>query len=156
MTKNSLTIHQIKAAANEYAISTRDKNTDNRMMSLAISSDAKLKVFAMSGGIAPPDGTVDPTKPYPQYLQLFEPKAPWRSLQVPGPANRPYSVCSEAHIWLELMGRGRNPRHYTLVSFNRLGIIAAPCANCSLWVENAFGAVYKETTSYAGHDRQRP
>ncbi|MFW6854758.1 hypothetical protein [Burkholderia gladioli] len=156
MPKEQLSIQQIKAAANEYAVKTRDKNVDGRMMTLAISSDGKQRVFGMSGGIKPDDGEVDPAAPYAQYLETYRAKAPWLALPSPGPANRPYYVCSEAHVWLELMGRNRNPKQFTVVSFNRLGIIASPCANCSLWVENAFGALYKETTSYEGHDRQRP
>lgn len=156
MPQNSLSIPEIKAAANEYANLNRHKNTESRMMTLAISSDARQKVFGMSGNITPPDDKVDPTKPFPQYLAQFAPMLPWLTCPSPGPANRPYQVCSEAHVWLELMGRGRNPRDYTVVSFNKLGIIAAPCENCALWVEKAFGAVYKETTSYAGHDRQKP
>jgi hypothetical protein len=157
MPTKSLTIQQIKAAANEYAIKTRAKNVDNRMMSLAISSDGKLKVFGMSGGIkADDEDEVDPASPYPQYLNTFQAKTPWLALPLPSPAKRPYYVCSEAHVWLELMARNRNPEHYTIVSFNSLGIIAAPCANCALWVDKAFGAAYKETTTYEGHDRQRP
>lgn len=156
MRTESLSIQQIKAAANEYAIKTRAKNVDDRMMSLAISSDGKLKVFGMSGGIKTDDGEVDPAAPYAQYLDAYHARTPWLALPLPSPAKRPYYVCSEAHVWLELMGRNRNPEHYTIVSFNKLGIIAAPCANCALWVDKAFGAAYKETTTYEGHIRQRP
>jgi hypothetical protein len=54
------------------------------------------------------------------------------------------------------MGRGRNPKSYALVSFNAKGVIAAPCANCAMWVSDAFAMVYAETTAYAGHRNQKP
>src|ERR1700754_3989595 len=144
MPKPSLSIQQIKAAANEYAIKTRSKNVEDRMMTLAISSDGKQKVFGMSGGIKPDDGEVDPVAPYWQYLETYRAMTPWRHLP---PTKRPYHMCSEAHVWLELMARNHDPKRYTVVSFNKLGIIATPCANCALWVEKAFGNVYKETTT---------
>jgi hypothetical protein len=156
MPNQQLSIQQIKAAANEYAIKTRGKNVDGRMMTLAISSDGKQRVFGMSGGFDPNDGEVDPTAPYAQYLDTSRATAPGIALPSPGPAKRPYYFCSEAHVWLELMGRNRNPKHFTVVSFNKLGIIAAPCANCALWVEKTFGALYKETTNYEAHPQQRP
>jgi hypothetical protein len=156
MPTESLSIQQIKAAANEYANRNRAKNVDDRMMSLAISSDGKLKVFGKSGGIKIDDDEVDPAAPYSTYLKMYHARTPWLALPQPSPAKRPYHVCSEAHVWLELMGRNHNPQNFTIVSFNKLGIIAAPCANCALWVDKAFGAAYKETTTYEGHIRQRP
>jgi hypothetical protein len=144
----------IRKAAHTFANLHRDDA--GSMLSLALNGNEQ--VFAKSGPPTPPAG---PNNPYPTYLVELASKLPWNGL-TPAIApdrngnRRSHNTCSEAHIWCELMSRGKNPANYTLVSFNADGNIAAPCLNCAQWVNGAFGAVYAETTSYDGHGKQKP
>ena len=120
-----------------------------RMMSLAIKGEERI--YAHSSA---PAAVATPLDPYPTYLVEYAAKLPWNGLTAV--LARPHTTCAEAHVWCELMGRGKNPKSYTLVSFNADGIIASPCANCAQWVERAFFEVYKETPAYEGRTRQKP
>ena len=146
--RNEMSAKDVKKAANTFA--NLHKDEVGRMLSLAL--DGKEQVFATS---SPVGGVASPTNPWPTYLIELAGKLPWNGM-TQGVPTRPFSTCAEAHVWMELMGRGKNPRNYTLVSFNREGIIASPCANCAKWVENAFGGVYKETPAYEGRSKQLP
>ncbi|MEN9865623.1 MAG: hypothetical protein RL748_1213 [Pseudomonadota bacterium] len=144
---NAMSKKEIKTAAHTFANLNQEKM--GSMLSLALNGGEA--VSAQSGA---PAGAASALNPYPAYLIEQADRLPWNGL-TPTLA-RPHNTCAEAHLWCELTGRGKNPKNYTLVSFNAKGIIAAPCANCAQWVERAFGAVYAETTSYEGHARQKP
>ena len=146
--RKEMSSKDVRKAANSFANLHMDEV--GRMLALAI--DGQEHVFATS---APVGGVPGPTNPWPTYLAELGPKLPWRALTQAVPT-KAFSTCAEAHVWMELMGRGKNPRNYTLVSFNRDGVIASPCANCAKWVESAFGGVYKETPAYEGRFKQLP
>jgi hypothetical protein len=142
-------IKELKAAANSYAQRLKLKAPDT-MFSLAVKGNEQ--VFAHSGGIVRPPTAIEP---YDAYLTELASQLPWAGL-TPALDTRPHTSCAEAHLWCELKARGKNPRSYTLLSFNQTYVVASPCANCAQWVERAFGTVYKETPSYEGRTRQRP
>ena len=143
----------MRRVAREIATREASRNTQARMMAAAVPPGEQTIVVAYSGHIdeAGPHSAISP---YPKLLDEYRAKLPWRDL--PPTNGRIYSDCAEAHVWLDLCSRGRDPRNYFLVSFNNLGQVASPCENCARWVRDAFSFVYSESRSYEGHPRQRP
>jgi hypothetical protein len=144
---NQMSAKDIKKQANTF--SNLHQADAGRMMSLAMSGGDKI--FAHSGV---PAANATPLDHYPGYLLQYNAKLPWRKCTPV--LERNHNTCAEAHVWCEIMGRGKDPKNFILVSFNARGNIASPCANCAQWVETAFGQVYKETPAYEGRTRQRP
>lgn len=141
-----------RALANEYGMGTAAKNQDGHMAALAFSlRDMNAKVMSLSGPI---ERVTSPERPFGAYLREFRDFLPWNGLTPV--ANRPFEVCAEAHLWLELTARGKKPRDYYEASFTKRGDLSAPCANCEQWVFNVFGHVFTPTLHYAGHPKQRP
>lgn len=91
----------------------------------------------------PLERVVAPARPFIAYLREFRNFLPWDGLT--GVANRPFEIRAEAHLWLELVARGKNPRDYYETSFTKRGDISAPCANCDQWVFKAFEMVFTPT-----------
>lgn len=87
-------------------------------------------------------------------MEVLIAELPWNGLTPK--LDRPFRACAEAALWLELKCRGKNPRVHAISAFNEKGHLAAPCANCALWVERAFGTIIKPTPHYEGRTKQRP
>jgi hypothetical protein len=134
-----------------------------RMFCVAVLGNEQ--VFGVSGSINERDGANAQEgrdgrgngafDPFPAYMRQYEAFLPWKDAMQPPPAGRDYSNCAEAHVWLELTGRSKNPRQYTIASFNSTGEFAAPCVNCEQWVKSAFRFVETPTRSYEGHPKQK-
>jgi hypothetical protein len=144
---NQMSKKDVRAAANDFA--ALHKRHAGSMMSPAMCGGDKI--FAISGL---PAANATPSDPYPAYLIEYKNKLPWNGINPVLP--RDHNTCAEAHVWCEVIARGKIPKNFILFSFNAQGIIASPCANCAQWVENAFGQVYKETTAYEKHTKQKP
>lgn len=140
-----------RSLAKTYGNATTNRN-DSHMMALAFSlARPDEHKFAYSGHVR---DVSTPVAPYAAYLELFKDTLPWNGLQ---PAeNRPFENCAEAHLWLELRARAKNPRDYYETSFTGKGNLSAPCRNCEQWVFRAFGHVFTPSAHYAGHPKQRP
>jgi len=54
---------------------------------------------------------------------------------------RPHKSCAEAHVYALLIEANKNPKKYTLKSYNSQGNVAPPCRNCKTWVSSAFKQV---------------
>lgn len=122
-----------------------------RMFCVAVLGDDH--VFGVSGGITQQDG--GSADPYPAYLRQYKDFLPWKGAPPIPPNGRGYENCAEAHVWLELRGRSKNPKLYTIASFNSAGEFAAPCQNCQQWVGKSFRYVDTPSRAYEGHPKQK-
>jgi hypothetical protein len=142
---------QAKKLAHTYGMAP-DAADDSRMRALSFSlRHTESSLLAVSGNVAE---IATPAKPFAAYLKEFRDFLPWNGLQEI--ESRPFSTCAEAHLWLELRARAKDPLHYYEASFTRRGNLSAPCRNCEQWVFKAFGQVFTPSAHYAGHPKQRP
>ena len=142
---------EARKLAKHYGMLTAGKNEDGHMLALAFSMRSKESIMGISGGI---EEISTPARPFAAYLREYAGLLPWKDLT---PAERrPFSTCAEAHLWLELMGRAKNPRDYYAASFTKRGDLSAPCKNCEQWVFRTFGQVFTPTLHYANHPKQKP
>ena len=146
----------MREVAHKVGSSRASHNDEARMVCAAVPPGENPKdiVVAFSGHIGRITDGPAALDPYPHLLRQYEAKLPWRGLTAP--PNRAYSTCAEAHVWLDLCARAKDPRNYYLVSFNNFGEIANPCHNCAQWVDRAFALVHRETRAYEGHPKQKP
>ncbi|MGW3043497.1 hypothetical protein ACWC9T_26400 [Kitasatospora sp. NPDC001159] len=56
--------------------------------------------------------------------------------------------CAEAHLYMKMVGKGLNPKHYRLTTYDVNERIAPPCKNCAQWVGKSFGAVVGGNRDY--------
>ncbi|MCP4549418.1 MAG: hypothetical protein GY835_23430 [bacterium] len=107
--------------------------TTNTCIATPLKKGSKTVIKTMSGG-------------QPQFrltgLDIEGAALPWDDLD---PAE-PYEFinCAEAKMYLELRGRGLDPKQYKITSYDANDKVNPPCGNCSQWVYNVFGAVVKK------------
>ena len=117
-----------------------DRGVLGKMSAVAIHTSNKLDNVVERSGL-PMLGSF-----YESYLIEYAGDLPWRSSTQR--TSLPFTTCAEAHLWCELIARGKDPKKYILFAFNAGGRIASPCDNCQEWVRDAFKEVYQETTIY--------
>lgn len=153
---------EARRLAKHYGMTTAGKN-DGRMLALAFSIRSKDSLLGISGHIEERnedavEGRIadrpDPSRPFAAYLREYEAILPWKGLTQA--EHRAFSTCAEAHIWLELVSRAKNPRDYYAASFTKRGDLSAPCKNCEQWVFRTFGQVFTPSLHYANHPKQKP
>ncbi|ASI91759.1 hypothetical protein [Vibrio mediterranei] len=137
-------MRQFRSEARQYLYQCKGEYLGKMM---AFAYDGKQAVFEASGYI--------PGKNYQEYAREFAAEAPWRSL-IRKNLTRQFCDCAEAHVWLEIVARGKNPKNYIIGALNERGNFASPCQNCALWVDSTFKAVYRTTPAYEGRTKQVP
>lgn len=129
------------------------KHANGKKALLALNA-GRMCASCIDGGVSTKLFSGDTTLYYQDAVGELAGELPWNGLTPALP--RRFDACAEAALWLHLKCRKKNPKHFAITAYNEKGHVAAPCANCALWVEKAFGSVVKTTAHYEGRVKQRP
>ncbi len=130
-----------------------NKHANGKRALLALNA-GRMSASCIVGGVTTKSFSGDTMQYYQEVAGELAGELPWNGLTPV--LQRRFDACAEAALWLYLKSRNKNPKHFAITAYNEKGHVAAPCANCALWVEKAFGSVIKTTARYEGRVKQRP